>query len=302
MLDEFDYILSECKLCGRNCGVNRNQGKKGFCGCDDKLLVARAALHPWEEPVISGENGSGTVFFSGCSLGCVFCQNHNIATRVVGKEISIDRLVEIFFELKEKGAHNINLVTPTHYIPHIVKALKIAKDRGLNLPIVYNTSSYENVESLKLLEGLVDIYLPDCKYYDSQLSKKYSGALDYYEVASKAIAEMFRQVGEPVFDGDLLMKGVVIRHLIMPGCIEDSKKIIKNLYNVYANRVYYSIMNQYTPLEWIKDYPEINRKLTDEEYDEVVDYAIDLGVENGFIQEGETASESFIPEFDCGGV
>jgi putative pyruvate formate lyase activating enzyme len=284
----------------------------------DTLKVARAALHMWEEPVISGERGSGAVFFSGCPLRCVFCQNHNIAIGSCGKEISVERLVEIFFELKEKGANNINLVTPTHYIPQVKLALEQAKREHLNLPIVYNTGSYENVEALKALEGLIDIYLPDFKYFDSNISRKYAKAPDYFQKAAAAIEEMYRQAGKPVFYKEgtsyeeaeytgeeehiLMRKGVIIRHLILPGCKEDSKKVLKYVHETYGEKVYLSIMNQYTPLSTSNAYEELQRKVTEEEYEEVVDFAIDLGVENGFIQEGDTAEESFIPEFDNEGV
>lgn len=290
-------------LCPRACKANRLAGARGFCGETSEIKVARAALHFWEEPCISGEAGSGAVFFSGCPLKCVFCQNSSIAAGETGKVISGERLCEIFLELQEKGANNINLVTPTHFVPQIVDALKAAKKQGLQIPIVYNTGSYEQVDTLKRLEGLVDIYLPDLKYVDKDLSLRYSHAADYFSVASAAIAEMVRQVGEPVFDGEGMMKrGVIVRHLVLPGCTEDSKAVVRYLYETYHDRIFLSIMNQFTPLKQLKEYPELNRKVTADEYDGVVDYAIDLGVENGFIQEGETAEESFIPAFDLEGV
>lgn len=295
-----------CTLCPRNCAVDRKIGEKGICGQSNELKVARAALHFWEEPCISGTTGSGTVFFSGCSLHCVFCQNEQIANGSVGKTISIERLVEIFFELEKQGANNINLVTPGHFIPQIREALFRAKQQGLSLPIVYNTSSYESLEALRSLEGLVDIYLPDFKYMSSDLSKKYSHAADYAEVAKTAIAEMVRQTGAPVFDEDgedgLIKRGTIVRHLTLPGCMEDSKEILTYLHETYGEQIYISIMNQFTPLENVAGYPELNRKITGEEYDELIDFAIDLGIEQGFIQEGETAEESFIPDFDCFGV
>ena len=296
-------ILTKCTLCPRECKINRHE-KAGFCLADDKIRVARADLHFWEEPPISGEKGSGTVFFSGCNLRCVFCQNYDISRENFGKEISAERLAEIFLELQEKGANNINLVTPTHFIDDIVKALNLSKKMGMNLPVVYNTSSYEKVDSLRKLEGLVDIYLPDFKYMDSFLSKRYSNAEDYSEVAKNAIAEMVRQVGIPQFDEktDLMTKGVIVRHLVLPGQTEDSKKIIKYLYDTYGDNIFISIMRQYTPFGNLENYPEINRKITDEEYDEVVDYAVDIGVENGFLQDEEAASESFIPKFNLKGV
>lgn len=293
-----------CELCARHCKVNRNMGQTGVCGVTDRLKVARAALHHWEEPCISGTNGSGTVFFSGCSLHCVFCQNEAIAQGISGKEITTERLSDIFLELQEKKAHNINLVTPGHYVPQIVKALEGAKDQGLSIPIVYNTGSYETVDTLRQMEGLVDIYLPDFKYYDTAIAAKYSHAPDYPEVAKAAIAEMVRQQPTPIFDeeGELMQKGVIVRQLLLPGLLEDAKQIISYLYHTYGDQIYVSLMSQFTPLPHIEKYPEINRKVTREEYDSYVDYAIDLGVENGFIQEEDVAEESFIPSFDCEGV
>ena len=298
-----EQLLSSCSLCPRNCQVDRNNSHTGFCGQTNEIRASRAALHMWEEPCISGESGSGTVFFSGCSLKCIYCQNRDIALGQTGKIISTSRLAEIFLELQEKGALNINLVTPSHFIPQIVTALQEAKANGLHLPIVYNTSGYDTIQSLRLLDGLVDIYLPDCKYYSAELSAKYSAAPDYFTVAKDALAEMFRQVGAPVFDdAGILQKGMVVRHLILPGSTEDSKKVIQYLFETYGHSIYISIMNQYTPVRTFADFPELNRTLTDEEYDQVVDFAIELGVENGFIQEGETCLESFIPPFDLQGI
>lgn len=296
----------KCDLCPRKCLVDRKKGEKGICGQTEKLKVARAALHFWEEPCISGDAGSGAVFFSGCPLHCVFCQNENIANGTVGKEISLERLVDIFLELQEKRANNINLVTPGHFVPQIVKALDQARKQGLTLPVVYNTSSYETVDTIKMLEGYVDIYLPDFKYMSQVLSKKYSHAPDYAEVAKAAIAEMVRQTGKAVFvNGDednLILRGTIVRHLTLPGCMEDSMQILKYLHETYGDMIYISIMNQFTPLSNLEKYPELNRRITDEEYETLVDYAIDIGIENGFIQEGDTAEESFIPAFDCEGV
>ena len=295
-----------CILCPRNCAVKRKEGARGVCGQTEVLKVARAALHYWEEPCISGESGSGAVFFSGCALHCVFCQNKKIAMGDIGKEISKERLTEIFLELQEKGANNINLVTPGHYVPQIVTSLKAAREQGLRVPIVYNTSSYEHVDTLRMLDGLVDIYLPDFKYMSGKLSGRYSHASDYSEVAKAAIAEMVRQTGPAVFENDdedgLMKRGTIVRHLLLPGCGQDSKEVIRYLYETYGDTIYISIMNQFTPLGGLEGYPELDRKVTDEEYDEVVDYAIDLGVTCGFIQEGDTAEESFIPDFDCEGV
>lgn len=294
-----------CNRCPRGCDAKREQDRPetyGYCRVSDVVKVARAALHFWEEPCISGEEGSGTVFFSGCNLRCVYCQNAEIAAGVRGKEISIERLSEIFLELQSKGANNINLVTPSHYYRQIKEALLLVKGK-LRIPVIANTSSYDSVELLRELDGLVDIYLADYKYVDNFLAKKYSHAENYPGVAGDALKEMFRQVGEPVFDEAGKMKrGMIVRHLLLPGQGEDSKAVLRFLYETFGDSVYISIMNQYTPLEGVREYPELNRRVTEEEYEEVVDYAIALGIENGFIQEGETAEESFIPAFDGEGV
>lgn len=295
--------MKACSLCPRECNCNRLEGEVGACRMDSTLVVARAALHMWEEPCISGEEGSGTVFFSGCSLGCVYCQNQNIAAGIAGKRIDVKRLSQIFLELQEKNANNINLVTPTHYVSQIRQAIEFARQNGLRLPIVYNSSGYEKVETLRSLRGYVDIYLPDFKYLDAVAAQRYSKVRNYFEVASAALKEMVDQHPEAEFDEQGRMtKGVIVRHLSLPGYLEDSKKIIKYLYDTYQDRIYISIMNQYTPLAQVNAYPEINRTLTGEEYEELVDYAIELGISNGFIQEGDTASESFIPEFNGEGV
>ena len=292
-----------CKLCPRECNVDRGLDKTGFCKVPNHIKVARAALHFWEEPCISGDEGSGTVFFSGCNLRCVYCQNRKIAEGVYGKNITVDRLAAIFLELQDKGANNINLVTPSHYVLQIIKALEMAKEQGLTLPVVYNSSAYEKVETLKLLEGYVDVYLPDFKYMDRRLSGKYSKAEDYSVVAKRAIFEMVRQVGAPCFDDrGILQKGVIVRHLVLPGYTQDSKKIIKYLYDTYGNGIFISILSQFTPLSYLSEYPELNRKITEEEYEDVVEYAIEIGVDNGFIQEGDVAEESFIPDFEGQGV
>ena len=278
--------------------MNRQAGERGYCGMTQDIMIARAALHFWEEPCISGSNGSGAVFFTGCPLRCVFCQNRKIAIGRVGMPVSVHKLVEIFFELKDNGANNINLVTPTHYVPQICDALKYAKKNGLDLPVVYNTGSYERVDTLRMLEGLVDIYLPDCKYKSSELSERYSNAPDYFEVADAAIEEMIRQVGGASFgENGMMKKGVIVRHMVLPGCTRDSKAVLKYLHDKYGDNIYLSIMNQYTPVGELQGYPELKRKITQREYDKVVDYAIDIGIENAFIQEGDTAKESFIPDF-----
>lgn len=292
-----------CSLCPRRCLADREAGQTGYCGMPKEIYAARAALHMWEEPCISGEEGSGTVFFSGCTLRCVFCQNRSIADGSVGKLISIERLAEIFLELQEKGANNINLVTPTHYAEQIKKALDKSKKAGLTIPIVYNTSGYETVEAIQGLEEYIDIYLPDFKYVSRELAFRYSRAADYFERASLALAEMVRQKKEILYDKHGRMKrGVIVRHLLLPGCLEDSKAVVRYLYQTYGDDIVISILNQYTPLSEAADIPELNRKVTKKEYDELVDYALALGVENGLIQEGDTAEESFIPKFDFEGI
>lgn len=299
---------AKCQLCPRACKVNRDNGENGICGVSAKLKVARAALHFWEETCISGTRGSGTVFFSGCALHCVFCQNQAIAQGNVGKEIEKERLTEIFLELEGKGANNINLVTPGQYIPHIVWAVEHARTQGLSIPIVYNTSSYERVDSLKCLEGIVDIYLPDFKYYSSELSGRYSHAADYPEVAKAAIAEMVRQQPVPVFHEDaeqeceIMEKGVMVRQLLLPGQLRDAKQIVKYLYETYHNQIYLSLMSQFTPLPHVEKYPELNRRVSPRAYENYIDYCLELGVEQGFIQEGEVAEASFIPDFNGEGV
>ena len=289
-------LLTKCNLCPRHCNINRHE-TVGFCKASDTLKIARADLHFFEEPCISGDNGSGTIFFTYCNLKCVFCQNYEISSDNIGREITIERFSEICINLQNKGALNINLVTPTHYIPLIKEGLKLAKLKGLTIPIVYNTSSYETTDSLKLLDGLIDIYLPDFKYYNDDIAIKYSSAPNYVNVCKDAIAEMYRQVGKPVFDDDGIMKkGVIVRHLLLPNMEDDTKKIIEYLYNTYKNNIYMSIMNQYTPMKKLK-YEELNHTINDDIYDDVINFAYDLGVRNAFIQEGETQKKSFIPDF-----
>ena len=295
-------MLNSCNLCPRNCNVNRNNNEIGYCGAPNQMVIAKAYLHMWEEPFISGSVGSGTIFFSYCNLRCIFCQNYDISTLHKGNIVSINRLKEICLELQEKGALNINLVTPTHYVPLIVEALKLAKKEGLTIPIIYNTSSYENISTIKLLDGIVDVYLPDLKYYDDNYGIKYSNCNNYFKYASRAIEEMYKQVGKCVFDNNgIIKKGVIVRYLMLPDNIEDSKNIIKYLYNKYKDNIYISIMNQYTPLRKL-EYENLNRKVSDTEYDELINYAYDLGVRNAYIQEGETQKESFIPDFDNEGI
>ncbi len=295
--------MQMCGLCPRNCGADRNNGIKGYCGETALVRVARASLHLWEEPCISGINGSGTVFFSGCPLRCVYCQNQDIALGNKGKPLTADALCRTFLLLQEKNAENINLVTPTHFVPQIAAALEHAKKRGLVLPVVYNTASYEHVETIRRLDGLVDIYLPDFKYWSDTVSQRYSNAPDYAAHAQKAIAEMVRQTKSPVFADNMMKRGTIVRHMVLPGHTKESRSILRYLYETYQDDIYISIMNQYTPPKSIAaaGFPELSRRVTKREYEKVIDYAIRLGVTNAFIQEGETAKESFIPDFDdCG--
>ena len=296
-------LTERCELCPRKCGANRLAGKNGFCGGGKEVKVARAALHFWEEPCISGEEGSGTVFFSGCTMRCVFCQNREISRGEAGKLVSIERLAEIFLELQGKGANNINLVTPMHYSPQITAALDIARKNGLSLPIVWNTGGWELPESVEAVKNYSDIWLTDFKYFDNSLAEKFSNAKNYFENASASLKKMLEQTGEPVFDDDGMMKkGIIVRHLVLPGHTDDSKKVLRWLWENFGDKIWISIMNQYTPLCSEEKFPELSRKVTDDEYDEVVDFAVSLGIENAFVQDGEAVSESFIPPFDLEGV
>ena len=294
-------LYKKCTLCPRMCKVNRYK-ELGFCKCNNKIKVSLAKLFFYEEPPISGMNGSGTIFFSGCNLKCCFCQNMEISRFNKGKIITIKRLSEIMIELQEKHAHNINLVTPTMYIPSIVKAIKKAKKNGLNIPIIYNSSGYERVDAIKLLDGLIDVYLPDFKYFENKLSSKYSGANNYVENAKLVIDEMVRQTGPCIFDKNgLIKKGTIIRHLMLPNLSEDTKKILDYLYNNYHDDIYISIMNQYTPNKYDK-FNELKNPIKKNDYEEIIDYAIDLGITNAFCQMEETVSESFVPEFNFEGI
>ena len=296
-------LLSDWALCPRDCHADRNRGQKGFCGMDSTIRAARAALHMWEEPCISGEKGSGAVFFSGCSLRCCFCQNRDIAIGSSGLEITVERLADIFLELQDKGAANLNLVTGTHYVPQITEALHMAKEKGLSLPVVFNCGGYEKVETLRMLDGLADIYLPDFKYMENELAENFSHASDYPERAKEAIEEMVRQTGPCVFGDDgYIKRGTIVRHLILPGHTKNSIKVLEYLYRTYGNEIYISIMNQFTPIYKQEKYTELNRTVTRREYEKVLNAAYDLGIENGFFQEGETAAKSFIPAFDYEGV
>jgi putative pyruvate formate lyase activating enzyme len=298
-----EKFLEKCMLCPRQCGVDRLHGKAGRCHVGAQLRVARAALHMWEEPCISGQEGSGAVFFSGCSLGCIYCQNREISGGKCGTDITIGRLSEIFLELQAQKANNINLVTAGHYVPQVASALEQAKQQGLQIPVVYNSSGYEKAETLKMLEGLVDIYLPDFKYLDPELAGKYSGAKDYPEVAKAALREMVRQRPRPQFDErGIMTAGVVVRHLLLPGHVKEAKRVIEYLHCAYGDQIYISMMNQYTPGPVVAGDPLLHRRVTRREYERLLDFAAEIGVTQGFYQEGETAKESFIPAFDNQGV
>lgn len=290
--------LKECHICPHNCGVSRIGGEVGRCKATDKVKVALASLHNFEEPCISGKNGSGTVFFSNCNLSCVFCQNYEISQQGLGKEISVQELADIFIDQQNKNAENINLVTPTMYIYQIIEAIKIARENGLSIPIVYNSNGYENVETIKALDGYIDIYLPDLKYFDDELALKYSGIKNYFENASKAIQEMYKQVGTPVLDENGMMKkGLMIRHLVLPNHIQNSKDVLKWINDNMDNNIYVSVMAQYFPTNKAKEFPEINRKLTQEEYNEIEQYLYSLNLENGYIQELGEHEEEYVPNF-----
>lgn len=295
-----DLLYKKCNLCARRCGVNRTVSA-GYCRMKNEIYLSRAALHFWEEPPISGEHGSGAIFFAGCSLSCIYCQNREISRGRAGKAVTVERLCEIMLDLQRQGAHNINFVTPTHYIPSVADAIKLARLKGLTIPIVYNTGSYDTPEALKILEGLVDIFLPDLKYYTPRTANEYSSAKDYPEVARDAIAEMYRQVGRAQMDGEGMMtRGVVVRILLLPGHVAEAKLSLKYLMDTYGDSIYISLMNQYTPMP---DIPSpLNRRVTRDEYEQLLDYAEKLGLKNGFTQEFGTASESFIPPFDNTGI
>lgn len=293
----------KCFLCPRMCGTDRAAGQKGFCGGGNLVRVARAALHFWEEPCISGESGSGTVFFSGCTMRCVFCQNKEISRGEAGKEITIERLAEIYLELAAKGANNINLVTPMHYAPQITAALDIARKNGLTLPIVWNTGGWERRESVAAVRDYADIWLSDFKYFDSSLGESLSKAPNYFSVAAAALDQMVKQTCKPVFDeNDMMRRGVIVRHLMLPGHLDDTKNVLRFLYENYGDSIWISIMNQYTPMCSDPRFPELSRTVSDEEYNEAIDFACELGIENAFVQEGGTVGESFIPPFDLSGV
>ncbi len=303
-MEHYKDAYRSCHLCPRACGVDRTLGRTGYCRMPATVYAARAALHMWEEPCISGEQGSGAVFFSGCTLGCVFCQNHEIARGLSGKEISAGKLSDIFLDLQAKGANNINLVTPDHFAPDIAEAARLAREKGLTLPFVCNCSAYMSETAFDIFKDFIDIWLPDFKYVSPAIAGRYANAPDYPAAAKKALLAMYRQCGDPVFDDEGMMRrGMIVRHLLLPGCLEDSKAVIRDLYETFGDHIYISIMNQFTPIAAsLTRFPELNRQVTEAEYEALVDYAIDLGVENGFIQEGSTVSESFIPAFDNTGI
>ncbi len=316
---DFAKELSTCALCPRACGANRAAGERGFCGADDTLVVARAALHHWEEPPISGESGSGTIFFGNCPLRCVYCQNQVIAAGEAGLAVGVEDVARMCLDLQAQGALNVNMVTPTHYAPQIRAAVAAARKAGLSLPVVWNTSGYETVQAIRENVGTVDVYLADFKYMDSQLAKRYSHAADYPQVALAALEAMVEAVGKPAFDdvaGEARMtRGVVVRHLLLPGALEDSKRVVRTLWECFGDAVMLSLMNQYTPVlaaaaeggdSWaagqLKRCPELGRRVSDTEYEQLLDYADGLGIEDYFWQQGEAAKESFIPAFDLTGV
>lgn len=296
--------LNDCTLCPRKCHKNRTAGEKGVClAAGEQVYLARAALHFWEEPCISGQEGSGAVFFSGCNLHCIYCQNRDISDMKIGRPVTVSVLSDIFMNLEKQGANNLNLVTPSHYVPQIIEALDLAKEKGFTLPVVYNCSGYEGTEALKALEGYVDIWLTDFKYMDNDLAGKFSYAADYPERAKEALSEMVRQQPECVFDArGMMKKGVIVRQLLLPGHVKNSKAVVQYLYETYGDSLYMSLMNQYTPMKNFTEFPELNRKVTKREYNKLIDYTIALGVKNAFIQEGKTQEESFIPAFDYEGV
>lgn len=292
-------MLEACNLCNYNCKINRNNNL-GICKCGILPKLALANIHKWEEPCISGTNGSGTIFFSGCNLKCVFCQNHKISHFNFGKEIEIQRLSEIFLELQNQKVHNINLVSPTPYVPQIIEAIKISKKNGLKIPIVYNTNSYENIETIKMLDGYVDIYLPDLKYFDDEIAIKYSSAKNYFNIASNNIKEMIKQVGTMQQKNGIMQKGVIIRHLILPGQILQTKRILNWIEKNLPNNIYISIMAQYFPTFKAKNFPEINRKISKQEYNFVISMLKNF--EHGFIQELAEHEEEYVPNFNLSGI
>jgi len=296
-------ILSKCNLCPHCCGVDRHAGELGRCGMGDQIKLARAALHMWEEPCLVGRHGSGTVFFSGCSLKCVFCQNYQISTLGYGRIISEKELAQYFLELQKQGAANINLVTPTHFVPHIIYALEQAKNLGLNIPIVYNSSGYENTDTIEMLRGYVDIFLPDFKYFSYELATTYSYAPLYRLHALSTISKMLSLAGEATFNASgIMQKGVLVRHMLLPGHLEDSKKVLNELHHNFGNDLYVSLMSQYTPMPQNNTFRHLDHRVKKSDYEKLIAYALDLGFTHGFVQEGKSASHSFIPDFFDQGI
>lgn len=291
--------LVKCEICPHKCKINREIGNIGRCKANDKVKIALYSIHKFEEPCITGNNGSGTVFFSNCNLNCIYCQNYEISQLEKGKEITINELADIFIELQNKNVENINLVTPTTYALHIIEAIKIAKRNGLKIPIIYNTNAYENVDTLKLLEGYIDVYLPDLKYYDNELGKKYSKIDNYFDIATKAIKEMYRQVGPTkINESGIIQRGVMIRHLVLPNNIENSRNILKWIKENIDEKVYINIMAQYFPTYKAKEDEVLNRKLTKREYEEIENYVYELGIENGYMQELGEHEEEYVPKWN----
>lgn len=290
--------LEKCKICPHECNVNRLNEEIGRCKSTDKVKIALYSIHKFEEPCISGENGSGTVFFSNCNLNCIYCQNYEISQNGRGKEITIEELAKIFLTQKKRGVNNINLVTPTSYVPQIIEAIKIAKENGLNIPIVYNTNAYEKVETLKKLEGYIDVYLPDLKYIENDLGLKYSRVNDYFEIATEAIKEMYRQVGTPKLnENGIIERGLIIRHLVLPNNIGNSKKVLKWIKENYDEKVFISLMAQYFPTYKAKEIKELNRKLNNEEWKEIEKFINEIGIKNGYIQELGEHEEEYVPKW-----
>ncbi len=291
--------LIECNVCPHKCKVNRLEGKSGRCKCNDKIKIALVSTHMYEEPCISGANGSGTIFFSNCNLSCKFCQNYEISQLGKGHEITIEELASIIIKQQEAGVHNINLVTPTMYAYQIIEAIKIARENGLNIPIIYNSNGYENVETIKALKGYIDVYLPDLKYYSNEIAVKYSKAPNYFKIASKAILEMIDQVGEPIFDKDgMIKKGVMIRHLVLPNHIQNSKNVLKWIKENIPEEIYIDVMAQYFPTYKAKEDELINRKLTKREYKEIENYFYLLDFKNGYMQELGEHEEEYVPKWE----
>lgn len=299
-MEKFYSELEECRLCPKKCGINRTSGAYGICGCKSTLRVSRAAPHFGEEPCISGTYGSGTVFFSGCNLGCVFCQNRKISRENFGFDISEEKLSDVFIELQNKNVHNINLVTPTPWVPQIKNSLDMAWQKGLFVPVIYNCGGYESVDTIKSLRGYIGIYMPDFKYIDPKLSQRFSGVKDYPETAKRALYEMVEQRGNPIFDGDIMLRGVIVRHLILPGYIENTYKTLEYLNREYRDGIYISIMNQYTQMNYSSEEPK--GTVSDEQYAEIIRFAKNIGIKNAFIQESGAVGKDFIPDFDGTGV